>query len=190
MALRVVDAENLVVLEEAMEVEVGDDHLARPQAAAVDNALRVHVDQAGFGTGDTRPWSSRANRQGRSPLRSRIAPTWSPVRESQRSGAVPRLHAIAAVLQERRTVARIGGRHQHAHRFAHGAAIVREQFDNLVERGGVGSALVSTGCRSSDIVAARASMRARLPQMVLISPLCASVRKGCARSHEGRTFVA
>ena len=48
----------------------------------------------------------------------------------------------------------------------------------------------STGCRSSAIVAARASILERLPQIVLISPLCARVRKGCARSHDGSTLVA
>ena len=38
MALRVVDAQNLIVFEKAVEVEIGDDHLAWPEAAAVKDA--------------------------------------------------------------------------------------------------------------------------------------------------------
>ncbi len=49
---------------------------------------------------------------------------------------------------------------------------------------------VRTGLHSTGSVESRAAMRARLPQTVLISPLCASVRAGCARCHDGAVFVA
>src|SRR5579875_65687 len=49
---------------------------------------------------------------------------------------------------------------------------------------------VYTGLTSSGKVAARADIRALLPHTVLISPLCANIRSGCARSQEGATFVA
>jgi hypothetical protein len=57
----------------------------------------------------------------------------------------------------------------------------------LVESDPLGVKIGRSSCGS---VAARAVMRARLPQIVLISPLCARTRKGCARSHDGATLVA
>ena len=35
----------------------------------------------------------------------------------------------------------------------------------------------------------RARIQLRFPRTVLISPLCASVRKGCASGHDGNVFV-
>ena len=35
----------------------------------------------------------------------------------------------------------------------------------------------------------RASIQVRLPRSVLISPLCASKRKGCASCHDGKVLV-
>ena len=35
----------------------------------------------------------------------------------------------------------------------------------------------------------RAFIHPRLPRMVLISPLCANKRKGCAKDHVGKVFV-
>ena len=49
---------------------------------------------------------------------------------------------------------------------------------------------VKTGLHSTGSVESRAAIRARLPHTVLISPLCPSVRSGCARCHVGSVFVA
>src|SRR3954463_13007386 len=43
---------------------------------------------------------------------------------------------------------------------------------------------------TSDLsIDSRASIHARLPDSVLISPLCEMRRNGCARSHEGKVLV-
>ena len=35
----------------------------------------------------------------------------------------------------------------------------------------------------------RAAIQFRLPRTVLISPLCATIRKGCASGHDGKVLV-
>ena len=125
MPLRVVDAQNLVVLEEAIEVEVSDDHLPRPQTAAMHNVLGVHVDQAGLGTRVHQSFVVQRKSARPQPVAVENRAHLASVRESQRSGPVPWLDQIAAVLQKRRLVARIGGWYQHPHRLTHGAPIVR-----------------------------------------------------------------
>ena len=43
--------------------------------------------------------------------------------------------------------------------------------------------------RGVESTASRASIQPRLPRMVLISPLCAKRRNGCARLHVGNVLV-
>ncbi len=43
--------------------------------------------------------------------------------------------------------------------------------------------------RSESSIASRARMRLRLPRTVLISPLCATNRNGCASGHDGNVLV-
>ncbi len=47
----------------------------------------------------------------------------------------------------------------------------------------------SSAKRGEEMMASRDFIQLMLPRRVLISPLCASVRKGCASGHVGRTFV-
>ncbi len=54
MALRIVNPQYLVVLEEAIEVEIGNDHLAGPKPAAMHDVCRIHIHQASFGSGNNK----------------------------------------------------------------------------------------------------------------------------------------
>ncbi len=47
----------------------------------------------------------------------------------------------------------------------------------------------SPSIRSDSSSASRARIRLRLPRTVLISPLCATKRNGCASGHDGNVFV-
>ncbi len=49
--------------------------------------------------------------------------------------------------------------------------------------------LRSPGISRDDNSASRARIRFRLPRTVLISPLCAMKRKGCASGQAGKVFV-
>ncbi len=52
--------------------------------------------------------------------------------------------------------------------------------------GRIGARSPSTSDSSCDW---RARIQLRLPWMVLISPLCAIMRNGCASGHDGKVFV-
>ena len=47
----------------------------------------------------------------------------------------------------------------------------------------------SPGMRSEASIASRARIQFRLPRTVLISPLCAMYRYGCASGHDGKVLV-
>ena len=141
LALGVVDAQDLIVLKEAMKVEIGNDHLAGTETAAVNDVVGIHVDETGFGTRDNEAGIVERETAGAQAVAVEDGADLVAVSECERGGAVPRLNAVAAVLKKRGRVAGIGRRHDHAHGLADGAAVVCKQFDDLVERGGVGSAL-------------------------------------------------
>ena len=100
MALLVEDAQDLVIFEEAMIVEVGDDHLAGAKAAAVHDARRVHVHQAGLGSGDHQALIVQGEAAGAQAVAIQNRAHLVAVGEGHRGGTVPRLDAIAAVLQK------------------------------------------------------------------------------------------
>src|SRR5581483_3018410 len=47
----------------------------------------------------------------------------------------------------------------------------------------------SPGISAEDSIASRARIQLRLPRIVLISPLCARYRYGCANGQDGNVFV-
>ena len=141
VALGVVDAQDFIIFKEAVEVEIGNDHLARAEAAAVNDVVRIHVDEARFRTGDHQ--AGVIERKTARAQAIAVEDGADLVAISKREGGrtVPRLDAVAAVLKKRRRVPGIGRRHNHAHGFADGAAVVSEEFDDLIERCGVRPAL-------------------------------------------------
>lgn len=71
-----------------------------------------------------------------------------------------------------------------------------EQLEGLVEPPGVGARGVADGQHPGDVAElpertwdSRARIQFSLPRTVLISPLCASIRYGCASGQEGKVFV-
>ena len=141
LALGVVDAQDLVVLEETMEVEIGNDHLAGAETSAVNDVVGIHVDEARFRAGNDEAAVVEREAAGAQAVAVEDGADLVAVSKCKRGRTVPWFDAVAAVLKKRRRVAGIGRRNDHAHGFADGAAVVGEEFDNLVERGGVGAAL-------------------------------------------------
>jgi hypothetical protein len=120
--------------------KIDQNHLARAEAAGVNDALRVHIDQTGFRASDDQAIFIDGKAAGAQAVAIENGAHLAAIGKGERGGAIPRLDAIAGVLQEGRFVAVVGGRDQHAQRFGDGAAILREQFDDFVERGRVGAA--------------------------------------------------
>ena len=62
-----------------------------------------------------------------------------------------------------------------------------DESEPVSETSGVSDS--TSGSNDERKFSARASAQLRLPRIVLISPLCASRRNGCARRHCGQVFV-
>ncbi len=141
LALGVEDAQDLVVLEESVKVEIGDDHLAGTEAATVNDVVGIHVDEASLGTRDYKAGIIERKTTGAQAVAVENGADLVAVSKCERGGAVPRFNAVAAVLKKRGGVAGIGRRHNHADRLADGAAVVGKQFYDFVKRSGIGSTL-------------------------------------------------
>jgi hypothetical protein len=128
-----------------MEVEIGDDHLPRPEATAVEDVVGIHVNEASFGSGDDEAAVVESEAAGAQAVAIEDGAHLVSIGECQRGRAVPRLDAVTAVLQKRRRVARVCRRYDHANRFANGATVVSEKIDDFIERGGVRAALREHG---------------------------------------------
>jgi hypothetical protein len=61
--------------------------------------------------------------------------------------------------------------------------------ESLVAGSQIGKSFVTSSKSGDANIAWRATIQFRLPRSVLISPLCAMKRYGCARSHDGNVLV-
>ena len=137
---------DLLVVDDAALRGVDQEHPAGLQAHAAHHLGRVQIEDAGLrghhhqtvvGDPDARRAQAVAVQHGAD---------HGPVGEAHRRRAVPRLHQRAVVLVERpargvhRLVALPGLRDHHQHRVRDAAATEMQQFEHLVEPGGVGGA--------------------------------------------------
>src|ERR1700739_212605 len=100
MPLGIEDAQDFIVLEEPVQVEIGDDHLAWAKAAAMNDVIGIHVDETRFGSGNHLPGVVEREAAGTQAIAVEDCADLVAVSECQCSGAVPWLDAVAAVLQE------------------------------------------------------------------------------------------
>ena len=152
----------------------------------------------------TQPSFVSSQRPGRRPLRSSVAPITRAVGERDRRGAVPRLHqagvegveALAARRACRRGPRRPPGSSSSSRAAASGrrARAARARCRTSPSREPPGRTTGSTFCRSSPKSSeascdSRARIQLTLPRSVLISPLWAIIRYGCASSQLGKVLV-
>ena len=123
--------------------------------------------------------------------------------KGHRGRAVPRLQQAGLVFVVRLQFVRhalvpaprLGNEHRHGLRQR--TAGEHQQFQRVVEHGRVArrrdanrADLFQVGAEFSLAnMLSRACIQLTLPRSVLISPLCARKRNGCARSHVGNVFV-
>ena len=151
----------------------------------------------------TRPSRVCHQRPGRSPLRSSTAPTTVPSVNVTHAGPSHASISDALNCRNARRLGSIDGTFSHASgtisitacgtlRPPRWRSSRTSSSDAESEASGVqiGNArLRSPGMRSVSSRASRARMRLRLPRTVLISPLCATNRNGCASGHDGKVLV-
>ena len=125
------------------------------------------------------------------------------VGEGDRRRTVPRLHQRRVVLVERlpvgidRRVAAPGLRDHHQDGVRQRAPGHDEELEHVVEGGRVAAALADDREDLAQVLAelrrlsrpSRARIQLMLPRSVLISPLCAMKRYGCASGQDGNVFV-
>ena len=67
------------------------------------------------------------------PVAVKRRPDKMPISKGERSGAVPRLHAVGVVVHELGDLFKLRRRHEHADCLAYTAAVAGQQFDGFVE---------------------------------------------------------
>ena len=151
----------------------------------------------------TQPSSVSSQRPGRRPFRSSVAPITVPVGERDRRRAVPRLgQALVEAVEAAELVRHVAGPRtprapsSSARAAASGPASVSSSstLSNIAVSeppgGSTGSTFFRSSPKSSDASCdSRARIQLTFPRSVLISPLCATMRYGCASSQLGNVFV-
>ena len=185
-------------------VEVDEEELARLEAALAHDVLRRLVEHAGL-RGEHDPAVLRLEpAPGTQAVAVERRADHAPVGERDRGRPVPRLHQAlvvrveAAQLVGQVVAALVRLRDHHHHRVRQRPAREHEQLEHVVElrrcrsrRGGrPGAPCARSSPNSSDASCdSRARIQLTLPRSVLISPLCAISRYGCASSQLGNVFV-
>src|ERR1035441_4303103 len=118
-----------------MQLEIGHDHLTRAKPSAVNDVVRIHIDETSLGTRNDKALVVERKSTRPQSVAIQDCSDLVPVCKSECRRAIPRFDAIAAVLQERRTISWVGGWHYHADCLRDGAAAMGQQFHNLIERG-------------------------------------------------------
>ena len=179
------------VRDDAALLEIDQQHLARLQAPLLDDVLfrnrqhaRLRRHDDGVVLGDE--IARRAQ-----PVAVERRADLAAVGEGHRRRTVPRLHQAGVILVEgaplriHRRIADPGLRDQHHRGVREAVAAHRQEFERVVEAGGVRLAfirdrpeLARCRCRTSgeETEACRAAIQLTLPRSVLISPLCATIR--------------
>ncbi len=134
--------QQLIVFEQLVRIQVGDQHFARTEAATMDDSLRIKVHQAGFRSGDHQRIFGQEEAAGAQAIAVQGHAHQVTVGKGQRRRAIPGLNAIRVVAKKSRVLLPAGGRQQHSDRFCDTAAVARQQLDHLVEAGRIGSVLL------------------------------------------------
>ena len=134
---------DLLVGDDAALRGVDEEHPARLQPHLLDHGGGVQVQDAGFGRHDHQAVAGDPDARRAQPVAVEHGADHGAVGEAHRGGSVPRLHQRGVVAVERplRRVHRLvvfpGLRDHHQHRVRQAAPAEVQQFEHLVEAGGV-----------------------------------------------------
>ncbi len=153
----------LVVGDDAALLEIDEQHLARLQPPLLDDLLFRHDVHAGFRRHDDEIVLGHEVARGAQAVAVERGADLAAVGEGHGGRAVPRLHQAgvvfvegAALLIHRRIAGpRLGDQHHRGVR--EGVAALHEEFERVVEAGGVGLAFVGDRPQLGDVVARTAA---------------------------------
>ncbi len=139
---------DLLIGDDPALVHVDQQHLARLETPLGDDVFLFHRQHAGFGRHDDPViLGDQVARRAQTIAVQRRADL-AAIGEGDGGGAVPRLHQRGMIFVERlalrahRQVAGPGFRDQHHHGMRHGIAALHQEFERVVETGGVGLSFV------------------------------------------------
>ena len=180
---------DLRVRHDAVLFKIDEQHLARLQAPLGDDLLLRHRQHAHLGgehdevvVGDEIPGGPQAVAVER---RADLAS----VGEGDRGRAVPRLHERGVIFVEsapllvHQRIAGPGFRDQHHHRVAERIAALDEEFERVVEAGGVRLALVGDRPQLRDVVAEQFGIDARLSRRHPVDVAAQRIDLAVVRDH-------
>lgn len=198
---RAVDAVDGIGIEQVAALEVDGHHLARAQLALAGDALGRQFPHAGFGSDQEVAVGGQHPARRAQAVAVEHAGRVAAVAGHDAGRAVPGFGVEAVELVERGQVGvlelqRLGRRrHQDAQRLQQVHATGDQQLQHVVQALRIGAVhgdhrieFGNVEARGLPHLAARLRQR-RLPSMVLISPLCASSRNGCANGQRGSVLV-
>ncbi len=111
----------------------------------MNDLVGIEIDQAGLGAGYDQAVGGECVAAGAQAVTIECRADIAAIGKAERGGTVPRFCGIAVVLQEGASALRDRRRQQDPDRFGNVAAVARQQFHRLVERGRVGAVLGEDG---------------------------------------------
>ena len=192
---------HLIRFQDSMLLQIHAQELPRPEFAVLGHAGRIDRHRPGLGTREHPAIARERIAHGTQPAPIQDRPEEAAVSEDERRGTIPGLRQAGVVPVQRpvpRRQFRVSLpclRHQHHHGVAQVPAGQVEQLRRVIQHAGVRGVRVDHRKQrlAKGIRARRSRCRARIqatfPCSVLISPLWARRRKGCARLHAGRVLV-
>ncbi len=164
---------DLGIPQQAVVGQIGENHLAGPQRPAFGNGLGRQVDHAALG-GQHDEAVMREGVAGRAePVAVEHRADDGAIAEGHGGGAVPRLHQPGVIFEEASLVGteRIafapGLGHQHHHGVRQIAAGPVEQFQHVVEGGGIAAARLDDGPHFANVVAQQSTAERALARVHL-----------------------
>jgi hypothetical protein len=160
----------LFVGDEAAFLQVDQQHLAGLQTPLPDDVLFRNRQHAHLGGHDDAVVARHEIAGGTQAVAVERGADLAAVGERQRRRAVPRLHQGGVVFVERAAlliherIARPGLGHHHHHRMRERIAALHQEFEGVVEAGGVGLAFIGDRPELSDVVAVKHRRHRRLPR--------------------------
>ncbi len=169
MALREVRLD-LVIRDQAALFEIDQQHFAGLQPPLGDDLVFRNLQDAHFRRHHDAVVTGDEIARGAQTVAVERRPDPAAVGEGDRGGAVPRLHQCGVILVEaaalfiHQWIAGPRFRDHHHHRVRQRVAALHQEFERVVEAGGVGLAFVGDRPETVDVVAVQFGLHRRLPR--------------------------
>ncbi len=182
----------LFVRDQAALFEVDQQHLARLQSPLGDDVLLRDRQHAHLGSHDDAVVAGHEVARRTKAVAVERRADLAAVGEGERRGSVPRLHQRGVVFVERAAllvhhrIARPRFGHHHHHGVRERVAALHQEFERVVEAGGVGLALVGDRPQLADVVAIELRRHRRLPRRHPVVVAAQRVDLAVVRDHPVR----